>query len=598
LLIKSFLIFILEKYKHLVSMLTVKSPLTTSKVQSTSNKNVFRESMNFFMNFNSTDLSISQKAKADKSKKSQGTVSRKSASGSTKTKKKKTKKKKRDLSLINSGNSGILIDVRDGVAKSNGLKKVSAGELVVFKDGTKGMALNLAQNTVSIVIFGDDSNIKQGDKVFATKSIVNVNYGPELIGRVVDGIGNALDSSDEIKAQKKKNVERKAPGILKRQSVHEPMETGIKCIDGLTPIGRGQRELIIGDRQTGKTAIAVDTMINQAQINQEIKPLSRSKKDFNERLYSIYVAVGQKRSTVTQLAQLLRRFNALNESVIVAATASDPAPLQFLAPYSATTIGEYFRDNGCHSVIFYDDLSKQAVAYRQMSLLLRRPPGREAYPGDVFYLHSRLLERAAKMSAKLKGGSLTALPVIETQAGDVSAYIPTNVISITDGQIFLESELFYKGQRPAISVGLSVSRVGSAAQPKFMKQVAGTLKLELAQFREVEAFSQFASDLDPVTQQQLFRGSRLVELLKQHQFSPLSLDEQVLSLFTGVRGFLDKLPMNLVQTFEKNWLTYCKKNIILSSLQKFIKNLNVLKDSTDKMLTHILNIYLSKKYVL
>jgi F-type H+/Na+-transporting ATPase subunit alpha len=462
-----------------------------------------------------------------------------------------------------STNSGIILDVKDGVIRANGLKNVSAGELVSFSNGDKGMALNLEQNTVSIVLFGNDSFLKQGDRVFATGSIVNINYGYELVGRVIDALGNPLDGKGAFKTTVKKKVERKAPGIIKRQSVHEPMETGIKCIDSLTPVGRGQRELIIGDRQTGKTAIAVDTIINQSQINKQLTALTKKEKNFGDKLHSIYVAVGQKRSTVTQLIELLKRFDALNDTVIVAATSSDPAPLQFLAPYSGTTIGEYFRDNGGHAVIFYDDLSKQAVAYRQMSLLLRRPPGREAYPGDVFYLHSRLLERAAKMSKAFKSGSLTALPIIETQAGDVSAYIPTNVISITDGQIFLESELFYKGQRPAISVGLSVSRVGSAAQPKSMKQIAGTLKLELAQFREVEAFSQFASDLDPITQRQLHRGMRLVELLKQDQFSPLQLDDQVVSIFTGVKGFLDQMEPNVIKKFESFWLLFVKKNILI-----------------------------------
>jgi len=495
------------------------------------------------------------------------------ASTSEKEKEKKKKAPVAKAKSFDQGESGIVLEIKDGVAKVTGLKNVSAGELVVFNDGTKGMALNLEAFTVSIVIFGDDSNINQDDSVYATKSIVNIHYGPSLIGRTIDAIGNPLDGGSEIETPIKKRVERKAPGILKRQSVHEPMETGIKCIDSLTPIGRGQRELIIGDRQTGKTAIAIDTMINQSVINRELKLLSQKYKTFTERLYSIYVAVGQKRSTVTQITEILKRYDAMSESIIVAATASEAAPLQFLAPYSATTIGEYFRDNGCHAVIFYDDLSKQAVAYRQMSLLLRRPPGREAYPGDVFYLHSRLLERAAKMSSVLGGGSLTALPVIETQAGDVSAYIPTNVISITDGQIFLESELFYKGQRPAISVGLSVSRVGSAAQPKFMRQVAGTLKLELAQFREVEAFSQFASDLDPVTQQQLFRGSRLVELLKQDQFSPLGLDSQALTIFAGVRGHLDVLSLNNIKQFESDLLSNIQVNPLLNSLTKFM-NLN------------------------
>lgn len=506
-------------------------------------------------------------------------------------KKKKIKRLKKNLKVKkNEDIAGNVISLCDGIASVKGLKKIAAGELVTFQDGTKGMALNLEQNTVGIVVFGDDSKIKQGDEVYATGSIVDINYGKEVIGRIIDALGNPLDGQGEIKTSQRKKVERKAPGILKRKSVHEPMETGIKCIDALTPVGRGQRELIIGDRQTGKTAIAIDTMINQSKLNKQLR-FDRTPKNFNEKLFSIYVAVGQKRSTVTQLAQILKRFDALDESIIVAATASDSAPLQFLAPYSATTLGEFFRDNGAHAVIFYDDLSKQAVAYRQMSLLLRRPPGREAYPGDVFYLHSRLLERAAKMSDKYKAGSLTALPVIETQAGDVSAYIPTNVISITDGQIFLESELFYKGQRPAISVGLSVSRVGSAAQPKSMKQVAGTLKLELAQFREVEAFSQFASDLDPVTKQQLHRGSRLVELLKQPQFKPLELSEQVVSIYTGVRGFLDKISLNNISAFEQTWLKYSNANLCLLTMCQFLKYKKTLESYINKMFQNTLYFY-------
>lgn len=552
----------------------------------------------FFSNFMKKEKNNKQASKKVSSskttKKSTSNVSKDKVSLKSSRKKEKIKKlvKANKKVLENVKNSGIIIDVKDGVIRANGLKNVSAGELVSFKNGDKGMALNLEQNTVSIVLFGNEKELKQGDKVYSTGSIVNICYGSEVIGRVIDALGNPLDGLGDIKTKVKKNVERKAPGIIKRQSVHEPMETGIKCIDSLTPVGRGQRELIIGDRQTGKTAIAVDTIINQCQINKQLKILSKDSKTFSEKLHCIYVAVGQKRSTVTQLTQLLKRYDALSETIIVAATASDPAPLQFLAPYSGTTLGEFFRDNGGHAVIFYDDLSKQAVAYRQMSLLLRRPPGREAYPGDVFYLHSRLLERAAKMSAACKSGSLTALPVIETQAGDVSAYIPTNVISITDGQIFLESELFYKGQRPAISVGLSVSRVGSAAQPKSMKQIAGTLKLELAQFREVEAFSQFASDLDPVTQKQLHRGTRLVELLKQDQFQPLRLDEQVISIFSGVRGFLDQMEPKMIKKFESNWLFFVSKNILLLSVQKHLKYVNVLKDSMNNVFHSSLSFYL------
>ena len=537
-------------------------------------------------NTSTTDLSVNSNTAAKSALNSNKTLK----SSRLKNKVRKTIKVNSKSSKLSS-NSGIILDVKDGVVRANGLKNVSAGELVSFSNGDKGMALNLEQNTVSIVLFGNDSFLKQGDRVFATGSIVNISYGYELVGRVIDALGNPLDGKGAINSAIKKKVERKAPGIIKRQSVHEPMETGIKCIDSLTPVGRGQRELIIGDRQTGKTAIAVDTIINQSQINKQLIPLTNREKNFTEKLHSIYVAVGQKRSTVTQLIELLKRFNAMNDTIIVAATSSDPAPLQFLAPYSGTTIGEYFRDNGGHAVIFYDDLSKQAVAYRQMSLLLRRPPGREAYPGDVFYLHSRLLERAAKMSKVFKSGSLTALPVIETQAGDVSAYIPTNVISITDGQIFLESELFYKGQRPAISVGLSVSRVGSAAQPKFMKQIAGTLKLELAQFREVEAFSQFASDLDPITQRQLHRGIRLVELLKQDQFVPLHLDDQVVSIFTGVKGFLDQMEPNVIKKFESHWLLFVKKNIILASVKKFLKYTKNINESVNDILYASLSFY-------
>jgi F-type H+-transporting ATPase subunit alpha len=418
--------------------------------------------------------------------------------------------------------------------------------MVEFPGGIKGMALNLEVDNVGVVIFGEDRGIKEGDTVKRTGEIVDVPVGRGLLGRVVDALGNPIDGKGPIESSERRRVDVKAPGIIPRKSVHEPMQTGLKAIDALIPIGRGQRELIIGDRQTGKTAIALDTIINQKPINQS--------SDESKKLYCIYVAIGQKRSSVAKFVKILEDQGALEYSIIVAATASEPAPMQFLAPYTGCTMGEFFRDNGMHAVIIYDDLSKQAVSYRQMSLLLRRPPGREAYPGDVFYLHSRLLERAAKMGDAAGNGSLTALPVIETQAGDVSAYIPTNVISITDGQIFLETGLFYKGVRPALNVGLSVSRVGSAAQIKAMKQVAGTIKLELAQYREMEAFSQFASDLDAATQRLLARGSRLTELLKQPQYSPLAVEEQVAVIFAGVRGYLDKIPVNQVTAFETQLL--------------------------------------------
>jgi F-type H+-transporting ATPase subunit alpha len=425
-----------------------------------------------------------------------------------------------------------------------------AGELVEFPGaGLKGMALNLETDNVGVVVFGDDRGIREGDTVSRTGRIVDVPVGRGLLGRVVDGLGQPIDGKGEIVGERRL-VEVKAPGIIPRKSVHEPMQTGIKAIDALIPIGRGQRELIIGDRQTGKTAVIIDTIINQKGINQGT--------DESKKLYCIYVAIGQKRSTVAQLVKTLEENGAMEYSIVVAATASDPAPMQFLAPYTGCTMGEFFRDSGCHAVIFYDDLSKQAVAYRQMSLLLRRPPGREAYPGDVFYLHSRLLERAAKMNDELGAGSLTALPVIETQAGDVAAYIPTNVISITDGQIFLETELFFKGIRPAVNVGLSVSRVGSAAQIKAMKQVAGRIKLELAQYREMAAFAQFASDLDASTQQLLARGARLTELLKQPQFKPVPVEEQVLVIFAGVRGYLDKVAINRIGAFESRMLSDLK----------------------------------------
>ena len=441
---------------------------------------------------------------------------------------------------------GQVLSVGDGVARVYGLDNVQAGEMVEFPGGIKGMALNLETDNVGIVIFGEDRDIKEGDTVKRTGAIVEVPVGRGLLGRVVDALGNPIDGKGPIQDHTMSRVEVKAPGIIPRKSVHEPMQTGLKSIDALTPVGRGQRELIIGDRQTGKTAVAIDTILNQREINKS--------GDESQKLYCIYVAVGQKRSTVAQIVKTLEEYGALEYTIVVAATASEPAPLQFLAPYTGAAMGEFFRDNGMHGLIIYDDLSKQAVAYRQMSLLLRRPPGREAYPGDVFYLHSRLLERAAKMNDEHGNGSLTALPVIETQAGDVSAYIPTNVISITDGQIFLETGLFYKGVRPAINVGLSVSRVGSAAQIKAMKQVAGRIKLELAQYREMESFAQFAADLDASTQKLLARGARLTELLKQPQFSPLPIEEQVAAIFAGVRGHLDTVPTNRVQDFETGLL--------------------------------------------
>ncbi len=438
---------------------------------------------------------------------------------------------------------GQVLSVGDGIARVYGLDGVQAGELVEFPGGIKGMALNLEADNVGIVIFGDDRTIGEGDVVKRTGEIVSVPVGKGLLGRVVDGLGNPIDGRGPLADVKETLAEVKAPGIIPRKSVHEPMQTGIKAIDSLIPIGRGQRELLIGDRQTGKTAIILDTILNQKRINDKAK-------DESEKLYCIYVAVGQKRSTVAQVMKTLQDNGAMDYTIIVAATASEPAPLQFLAPYTGCAMGEYFRDNGMHALIIYDDLSKQAVAYRQMSLLLRRPPGREAFPGDVFYLHSRLLERAAKMSDEHGSGSLTALPVIETQAGDVSAYIPTNVISITDGQIFLETELFYKGIRPAVNVGISVSRVGSAAQIKAMKKVAGSIKLELAQYREMASFAQFASDLDPATQKLLARGARLTEVLKQPQFSPLPVEEQVVALYTGTMGYLDGIDVNDITRYE------------------------------------------------
>jgi F-type H+-transporting ATPase subunit alpha len=446
---------------------------------------------------------------------------------------------------------GQVLSVGDGIARVYGLDNVQAGEMVAFPGDIRGMALNLESDNVGVVIFGADSTIKEGDTVKRTGTIVDVPVGKGLLGRVVDPLGNPIDGKGELKdAAERRRVDVKAPGIIPRKSVSEPMQTGIKAIDSLIPIGRGQRELIIGDRQTGKTAVAIDAIINQKVINKS--------GDEKQKLYCIYVAIGQKRSTVAQIVKTLADAGALEYTIVVAATASEPAPLQFLAPFSGCAMGEWFRDNGMHALIVYDDLSKQAVAYRQMSLLLRRPPGREAYPGDVFYLHSRLLERAAKMSDANGGGSLTALPVIETQANDVSAYIPTNVISITDGQIFLETDLFYQGIRPAVNVGISVSRVGSSAQVKAMKQVAGSIKLELAQYREMAAFAQFGSDLDAATQRLLGRGARLTELLKQPQFSPMAVEDQVVSIYAGVKGYLDKLPVSDVGRFEAELLRYVK----------------------------------------
>ena len=449
--------------------------------------------------------------------------------------------------------TGQVLSVGDGIARVFGLQNVMAGEMVEFPGaGLRGMALNLEADNVGIVIFGDDRSIREGDTVSRTGSIVEVPVGRGLLGRVVDGLGNPIDGKGPLTDVKQSRVEVKAPGIIPRQSVSEPMQTGIKSIDALVPIGRGQRELIIGDRQTGKTAVIIDTIINQKTVN--------AGTDESKKLYCIYVAIGQKRSTVAQLVRTLEERGAMEYSIVVAATASDPAPMQFLAPYTGCTMGEFFRDNGMHALICYDDLSKQAVAYRQMSLLLRRPPGREAYPGDVFYLHSRLLERAAKMSDAHGAGSLTALPVIETQAGDVSAYIPTNVISITDGQIFLETELFFRGIRPAVNVGLSVSRVGSAAQIKAMKQVAGKIKLELAQYREMAAFAQFSSDLDASTQQLLARGARLTELLKQPQFAPFPVEDEVVVIFAGTRGYLDKVELGKIGAYEKGLLSELKSS--------------------------------------
>ncbi|HET7576434.1 MAG TPA: F0F1 ATP synthase subunit alpha [Sphingomicrobium sp.] len=465
---------------------------------------------------------------------------------------------------------GTVLSVGDGIARIYGLDNVQAGEMVEFDNGTKGMALNLEADNVGVVIFGSDAEISEGSTVKRTGTIVDVPIGKGLLGRVVDALGNPIDGKGPIEFTERRRVEVKAPGIIPRQSVHEPVQTGLKALDALVPIGRGQRELIIGDRQTGKTAVALDTFINQKDINKAGKE--------SEKLYCIYVAIGQKRSTVAQIVRALEENGAMEYSIVVAATASEPAPLQFLAPYTGCAMGEYFRDNGMHAVIVYDDLSKQAVAYRQMSLLLRRPPGREAYPGDVFYLHSRLLERAAKMNKDNGGGSLTALPVIETQAGDVSAYIPTNVISITDGQIFLETDLFYQGIRPAINVGLSVSRVGSAAQTKAMKKVAGSIKLELAQYREMAAFAQFGSDLDASTQRLLARGARLTELLKQPQYAPMPIEEQVVSIFSGTQGFLDNVDVKDVVRYEAAMLSFLRSE--KPKILKAIRDSKELKDDT------------------
>lgn len=474
---------------------------------------------------------------------------------------------------------GQVLSVGDGVARIYGLDKVQAGEMVEFPGGIKGLALNLEEDNVGAVIFGSDRDIKEGDTVKRTGAIVETNVGKGLLGRVVDGLGNPIDGKGPIENTETRRVDVKAPGIMPRKSVHEPMMTGLKSVDSLVPIGRGQRELIIGDRQTGKTAVAVDAILNQKSVN--------ATGDESKKLYCVYVVIGQKRSTVAQVVKTLEENGAMEYSIVVAATASDPAPLQYLAPFTGCAMAEYFRDNGMHSLIIYDDLSKHAVAYRQMSLLLRRPPGREAYPGDVFYLHSRLLERSAKLNEANGLGSMTALPVIETQAGDVSAYIPTNVISITDGQIFLETELFYQGIRPAINVGLSVSRVGSSAQTKAMKQVAGTIKLELAQYREMAAFAQFGSDLDASTQKLLARGARLTELLKQPQYSPLTMEEQVTVIFSGVKGYLDRIEVSQIGDFEKQLLTemHAKHQDLLDT----IRNESALSSETDEKLHSILD---------
>jgi proton translocating ATP synthase F1 alpha subunit len=479
---------------------------------------------------------------------------------------------------LNIDEIGRVLSVGDGIARVYGLNKIQSGEMVEFASGVRGMALNLENDNVGVVCFGSDTTINEGDIVKRTGSIVDVPVGRGMLGRVVDGLGNPIDGKGAITDVTQRRVELKAPGIIVRKSVHEPMQTGLKAVDSLVPVGRGQRELIIGDRQTGKTAIAIDTIINQAGVNNGT--------DEKKKLYCVYVAVGQKRSTVAQLVKTLHDKDAMKYSIIVAATASDPAPLQFLAPYSGCAMAEYFRDNGMHALIIYDDLSKQSVAYRQMSLLLRRPPGREAFPGDVFYLHSRLLERSAKMSDEVGGGSMTALPVVETQGGDVSAYIPTNVISITDGQIFLETELFFKGIRPAINVGLSVSRVGSAAQMKAMKQVSGSLKLELAQYREVAAFAQFGSDLDAATQYLLNRGARLTEVLKQGQFQPIPVQNQVVVIYAATKGYLDKVAVKDIGRFEAGLMKQ-----VDSSILDAIKNEGVISEATNAKLKELCTNY-------
>ena len=480
---------------------------------------------------------------------------------------------------------GRVLAVGDGIATVYGLKGIEYNEMVEFSSGVMGMALNLGEDSVGVVIFGSDAEIKEGDIVKRTNKIVSVPVGKELLGRVVDALGQPIDGLGEIDAKEFSVVERKAPGIIERRSVHEPVQTGLKVIDSLIPIGRGQRELVIGDRQTGKTSILVDTILNQKAVN------DRAKSD-KEKLFCIYVAIGQKRSTVAQVVQTLKEKGAMDYTIVVAATASDAAPLQYLAPYAGCAMGEYFRDRGMHAIIFYDDLSKQATAYRQMSLLLRRPPGREAYPGDVFYLHSRLLERAAKLDDAHGGGSLTAMPVIETQAGDVSAYIPTNVISITDGQIFLETSLFYQGVRPAVNVGISVSRVGSAAQVKAMKQVAGTMKLDLAQYREMEAFSQFSSDLDVSTKKLLSRGARLTEMLKQPVYHPLPMEEEVVILFAGSRGFLDELELSEIKVFENFLLNNFKKHHV--DFLKEIRTEKVISETLEAKLKECIQKYVEE----
>jgi F-type H+/Na+-transporting ATPase subunit alpha len=476
---------------------------------------------------------------------------------------------------------GQVLSVGDGIARVYGLDNVQAGEMVEFANGVQGMALNLEEDNVGVVIFGDDRAIGEGDTVKRTKTIVDVPVGKGLLGRVVDPLGNPIDGKGPIEATERRLVDVKAPGILPRKSVHEPVQTGIKAIDAMIPVGRGQRELVIGDRQTGKTAICIDAVLNQKAIN--------ASGDESKKLYCVYVAIGQKRSTVAQIVKTLEDNGALEYSIVVAATASEPAPLQFLAPFAGCAMGEYFRDNGMHALIIYDDLSKQAVAYRQMSLLLRRPPGREAYPGDVFYLHSRLLERAAKLNEDNGLGSLTALPIIETQANDVSAYIPTNVISITDGQIFLETDLFFQGIRPAVNVGLSVSRVGSSAQIKAMKQVAGKIKGELAQYRELAAFAQFGSDLDATTQRILNRGDRLTELMKQGQFSPLQVEEQVCVIYAGTQGYLDKIAKNKVREFEQEFLR--KLHADHSDILKTIRETGKLEKETEEKLKAALDAF-------